>query len=63
MSWKSKYSFRRNVPRLDWVAWGNKKAMYQIYEWKNYEISKQRDLVRAVRNPGWFSKFVNMVGL
>lgn len=54
---------KNKASNLDWVAWGNKKAMYQIYGWKNHGNHAQRNLTRMTKDRGWISNFINMVGL
>lgn len=63
MSWTPRHNLHNSAAKLDWVAWGNKKAMYEIYEWKNYNNRTQHDLTKVIKPNGWASKFVNLVGL
>lgn len=48
MSWTPKHSLRNSMKNSNWVAWGNKKTMREIYEWKN--LSKPKGWALSVIN-------------
>lgn len=63
MSWTPKHNLHNSTTNLDWVAWGDKKAMYEIYGWKNYNNRTRLAPAKTTKDLNWVSKFVNMMSL